>query len=179
MNKLVTSTALALLLTGLTGGAAMAQSMENGQQSKPSTKMEAAPNAMAPSSAMKAENVPDHASKKDVAMVRSLPSGAVTLSKYYRKDVYDAHGNEIGDTNDLLVDDRGHITTAIIGVGGFLGVGEKNVAVPFTALHLKKNGDDSSQVVLDTTKTALEQAPGYTFDDSANKWVPAKKNDAG
>ena len=69
---------------------------------------------------------------------------------------------------------NGNIDAAIIGVGGFLGVGEKNVAVPFNALKLTdKSG--KRYLVLNTTKEALKSAPGYTFDRSAYQWVPAKQ----
>src|ERR1044072_6672425 len=107
--------------------------------------------------------------------ITSLPSGALPISDYYNQSVYDNQDNKIGDVNDLLVDKDGKIGAAIVGVGGFLGAGEKNVAVPFSALKLtEKNGN--SYLVMDTTKEALEKAPGYTFDRTAYKWVPAKKS---
>ena len=60
----------------------------------------------------------------------------------------------------------GRISTAIIGVGGFLGVGEKDVAVPF-------NSAGDRYLVIDATKEALEKAPGYIYDQSKGVWVPA------
>jgi hypothetical protein len=106
--------------------------------------------------------------------INSLPSGALPISDYYNQSVYDAKDNKIGDINDLLVEKDGKINAVIIGVGGFLGAGEKNVAVPFTALKLtEKNG--KRYLVMDTTKEALNKAPGYTFDRTAKQWVPAKQ----
>ena len=97
--------------------------------------------------------------------ITSLPSGALPISDYYNQSVYDNQDNKIGDVNDLLVDKDGRIGAAIVGVGGFLGAGEKNVAVPFNALKLtEKNG--KRYLVMDTTKEALNSAPGYTFDRS-------------
>jgi sporulation protein YlmC with PRC-barrel domain len=107
--------------------------------------------------------------------INSLPSGALPISDYYNQSVYDAKDNKIGDINDLLVDKDGKINAVILGVGGFLGAGEKNVAVPFTALKLtEKNG--KRYLVMDTTKEALNKAPGYTFDRTAKQWVPAKQS---
>jgi sporulation protein YlmC with PRC-barrel domain len=104
----------------------------------------------------------------------SLPSEALPISDYYNQSVYDTKDNKVGDVNDLLVDKDGKVSAVIIGVGGFLGAGEKNVAVPFNALKLTdKNG--KRYLVMDTTKEALEKAPGYTFDRSAYQWVPAKQ----
>ena len=106
--------------------------------------------------------------------ISSLPSGALPISDYYNQSVYDTKDNKVGDVNDLLVDKDGKVSAVIIGVGGFLGAGEKNVAVPFNALKLTdKNG--KRYLVMDTTKEALEKAPGYTFDRSAYQWVPAKQ----
>ena len=106
--------------------------------------------------------------------INSLPNGVLPISDYYNQSVYDTKDNKIGDINDLLVEKDGKISAAIIGVGGFLGAGEKNVAIPFTALKLtEKNG--KRYLVMDTTKEALNKAPGYTFDRTAKQWVPAKQ----
>jgi len=106
--------------------------------------------------------------------ITSLPSGALPISDYYNQSVYDNQDNKVGDVNDLLVDKDGRIGAAIVGVGGFLGAGEKNVAVPFNVLKLtEKNG--KRYLVMDTTKEALNSAPGYTFDRSTKQWVPAKQ----
>ena len=55
----------------------------------------------------------------------SLPSGALPISDYYNQSVYDPQDNKIGDIKDLLADRDGKIDAAIVGVGGFLGAGEK------------------------------------------------------
>jgi PRC-barrel domain len=118
--------------------------------------------------------VPSSAANPPEQTITSLPSGALPISDYYNQSVYDPQDNKIGDVKDLLVSKNGNIDAAIIGVGGFLGVGEKNVAVPFNALKLTdKNG--KRYLVLNTTKEALKSAPGYTFDRSAYQWVPAKQ----
>jgi hypothetical protein len=106
--------------------------------------------------------------------INSLPSGAFPISDYYNQSVYDPKDSKIGDINDLLIEKDGKVNAVIIGVGGFLGAGEKNVAVPFSTLKLTdKNG--KRYLVMDTTKEALDKAPGYTFDRNAHQWVPAKQ----
>ena len=106
--------------------------------------------------------------------ISSLPSGVLPISDYYNQSVYDAKDNKIGDINDLLLDKEGKVSAIILGVGGFLGAGEKNVAVPFNALKLtEKNA--KRYLVMDTTKEALNSAPGYTFDRTKKEWIPAKK----
>ncbi len=49
--------------------------------------------------------------------------------------VIGANNESIGDINDVIMDRNGQIKAAVVGVGGFLGIGEKDVAVPFNALE--------------------------------------------
>ena len=114
------------------------------------------------------------AANEPAPTISNLPSGVLPVSDYYNQSVYDAKENKIGDINDLLLDKEGKISAVILGVGGFLGAGEKNVAVPFNALKLTdKNG--KRYLVMDTTKEALNSAPGYTFDRTKKEWIPAKQ----
>jgi len=102
----------------------------------------------------------------------SSPPPGKTVTKFYKQNVYDPARDKIGTVDDVIVDDRGQISGLIIGVGGFLGAGEKDVAVAFDAVHaeLKSAG---WYLTLDTTKAALKSAPGLTFDKQKTAWVPA------
>ena len=57
--------------------------------------------------------------------------------------------------------DGGPVEAAIIGVGGFLGLGEKNVAVSYDNLKLTPDEDGTYYVVLETSKEELESAPEF------------------
>ena len=107
-------------------------------------------------------------------VITSLPSDALPISEYYynQQAVYDLQDNEVGDVNDIILDREGKVAAVIIGVGGLMGAGEKNVAVPFDALKIAEK-DRKTYLVMDTTKRALERAPGYTFDRGKRQWVPA------
>ena len=117
---------------------------------------------------------PASAVQDGTEMMTTVPNDALTISTYYNEDVYDNQENKIGDVNDILLDKNGRVSAVIVGVGGFLGVGEKDVAVPFTALKVaEKNGD--RYLMMNTTKEALQSAPGYTFDKTKGVWMPAKQ----
>lgn len=62
-------------------------------------------------------------------------SGAWRVSDLEGKAVYDAKGENIGDIKDVLVSQDGSVNAVIIGVGGFLGIGQKDVAVSMSALE--------------------------------------------
>ena len=71
-------------------------------------------------------------------------------------------GDTIGDINDLIFDRRGQITTVVIGVGGFLGLGEKSVAVAFDALTFRVGNNGERVIVVALSKEALVAAPMFT-----------------
>jgi sporulation protein YlmC with PRC-barrel domain len=79
----------------------------------------------------------------------------------------------IGEVNDLIVANDGDIDAAVIGVGGFLGVGEKNVAVSFDSLKLVTDKDGDRYVVLETTKEELEGAPEFDVQAAVTPAEPA------
>ena len=114
------------------------------------------------------------AAQDNTQFVTSVPADALSISTYYNEDVYDNQDNKIGDVNDILFDKDGRVSTVIIGVGGFLGIGEKDVAVPFTALKVAEKAGDR-YLVINATKEALEKAPGYIYDKDKGVWVPATK----
>jgi len=69
----------------------------------------------------------------------------------------------IGDVNDVLVGRSGTIEGVVIGVGGFLGMGEKNVAVPFQALQVATDGNaaNTPKITLQVSKNDLKNAPEF------------------
>lgn len=81
--------------------------------------------------------------------------------------IYTSAANDaehIGDINDLVLDQSGDIRAVIVGVGGFLGVGEKNVAVDFSALTMVTAEDNTERWVLEgATQEALNAAPVFEF----------------
>ena len=104
-------------------------------------------------------------------MLTSLPFETWPVTAWYKQDVYDRADNKIGQILDVLVDHGGKNVAIIIGVGGFLGIGEKDVAVRFDAVHFRKK-DNRWQAVINTTKETLRDARGYKYDRNALNWIP-------
>ena len=103
-------------------------------------------------------------------ILTTAPAGK-TISNYLKQNVYDPSNTKIGSVDDVIVNDGGQIPALIIGVGGFLGAGEKDVAVAFNSVHATMK-DGSWYLTLDTTKDALKSAPGLTYDKTKTAWVP-------
>ena len=104
----------------------------------------------------------------------SIPGDVFTVTNYYKQDVYDPSNNKIGDIKDVLIDKTGQAKALIIGVGGFIGMGEKDVAVPFDAVK-STTKDNKTYLVMNANKDELKNAAGFTYDRSTTKWVPEKR----
>jgi len=104
-------------------------------------------------------------------LMTTMPGDAVTVTNWYKQNVYDRSNNKIGEIEDVLVDKSGKISAVIISVGGFLGMDTKDVAAPFSSIHATMK-DNKWWLTMNTTKDALKSAPGYKFDK--NRWVSDK-----
>jgi sporulation protein YlmC with PRC-barrel domain len=109
------------------------------------------------------------AARADV--MTNVPSSSLTVTDWYKQDVYDQSNNKIGQVADVLVGQDGQVNALIIGVGGFLGAGEKDVAVSFSTVKATMK-DNKIYLTMSTTKDALKAAPGFKYDRDKTAWVP-------
>ena len=75
-------------------------------------------------------------------------------------------GETIGDINEVLIDKDGKVAAVVLGVGGFLGMGERHAAVTFNSVQLTRDPNNDPLVRVDVTKDQLTSAPEW-------KWEPA------
>jgi hypothetical protein len=74
----------------------------------------------------------------------------------------EAEWDDIGEINDIIVTKDGQVSAVILGVGGFLGMGERDVAVPMDAITVVREQDGEDRfLVVSTSKEALEQMPAF------------------
>lgn len=71
----------------------------------------------------------------------------------------------VGDINDLVVAPDGKVDAVVISVGGFLDIGEKDVAVPFDSISWKTDPNGMLQPVLAATEEQLKAAPAFNRDN--------------
>src|SRR6478736_535435 len=102
----------------------------------------------------------------------NLPADSATVTHWYKQNVYDPTDNKIGEIMDVLVDRDGKISALIVGVGGFLGMGEKDVAVPFDSVRTTTKDNNKWYLVMNSTKDALKSAKGFRYDRNAMTWIP-------
>lgn len=102
--------------------------------------------------------------KKDSVSISSRSDWRA--SKLIGAKVVNTANESIGDINDLLVDGSGQVSQVIVGVGGFLGIGEKDVALSFDELTFARDESGNPKVMTKATKESL---------DSVAEWKPSDR----
>lgn len=82
-------------------------------------------------------------------------------SNWIGQSLYNPSDENLGDINDILIGQDGQIRAVIVGVGGFLGIGEKDVAVSFAAIEPRADEDGDTSLYLNATQEQLEAAPEF------------------
>ncbi|WP_172124081.1 MULTISPECIES: PRC-barrel domain-containing protein [unclassified Devosia] len=130
----------------------------------------------APTAPAPAANAPAPVEAEPGAAVETfeMSSGYVAVdsdnlgSQLIDQAVYSSAGDdaeEIGNITDIVFNQDGQITAVVIGVGGFLGIGEKSVAVPFDVLEFVIAADNTERWVVPTTADALTSAPEFVWEE--------------
>ena len=86
--------------------------------------------------------------------------------------VVNPQNEDLGKIEDLIVDSSGRISYAVLSFGGFLGLGDKDFAIPFNAFAFDAA---NNRAVLNIDKSLLKNAPGFKYDKASTTWVPDKK----
>ena len=92
----------------------------------------------------------------------AMTAGQISASELLDETVMNEANESIGDVNDVLIETNGKIASVIVGVGGFLGMGEKDVALSFENLKFAKDNDNELVVTTNVTKETLQATPAYT-----------------
>lgn len=100
----------------------------------------------------------------------TLPANALLASNFYDQNVYDPSEKKLGEIKDLVFDRTGKIGAVIVSVGGFLGLSERNVAVPFEQVYASQR-DNKWWLTMNATKDTLKSAAGFKYDKTQGLWV--------
>lgn len=101
--------------------------------------------------------------------VTSQPENGLTSEQLMGSDIKTRSEEDdeesIGSISNLVLDEEGQVQAVIVEVGGFLGMGEKNVALAWDSLELTREADDGDyDIRADVDKERLEDAPEYESD---------------
>ncbi len=156
LKKLLITTAV----SGLMLSAAAAQ------YSSPSTPS-AAPAKPGASDGMKPDGAKSDMSKPGASMsgstnfISAQNQDQLLASKFKGSNVEGANNEKIGDVSDILFTKDGKIEAYIVSVGGFLGVGAKEVALAPSSVQMSKDDKDNIKLKVSLNKDQLAQAPDF------------------
>jgi sporulation protein YlmC with PRC-barrel domain len=88
-------------------------------------------------------------------------AGEISANSLLNMSVKNSADESIGDINDLRIDTNGKIVSVIVGVGGFLGLGEEDVALPFNEFSFGRDAGGNVVVTAKVTKESLQSAPEW------------------
>jgi hypothetical protein len=149
--------------SGSSGGSSMSNSSSMDKKgpsaaSSTSSSPSSATTGQASSPSPSASTMPATSGAK---FVSSQQTNQWLSSKFIGIDVVGADDKKIGDVSDVLFDQQGKIEAYVIGVGGFLGIGAKDVALAPSAFQPVKDNNNNERLKLSMTKEELEKAPAF------------------
>ena len=102
-----------------------------------------------------------------------MPPDLMRGSQLMGIDVYGADNQKIGDIDEVLVDRQGKIHGLVVGVGGFLGIGQKDVAIPFDQVQWMSNQEVQASSNVNQGASGTNTAGGVTVPGTATGNQPA------
>ena len=96
----------------------------------------------------------------------TMAGTAVDTKKLIGRNIRNANQDTVGEIDSVLIDNAGNVRYVVVGVGGFLGIGEKEVALPWSALSITENGE---KVTANLTKDQLKALPEYRYADPSRR----------
>src|SRR6266851_115990 len=116
--------------------------------------------------------------------ISPLPAPAATADtrKLIGRKIQDAQNETIGQITSIYIGPDGHVDSVMVGVGGFLGVGEREVRIAWSDLRVEHYGE---KVMVNMTKDELKARPEYSYGDTSwrgqvfsdkGPWIAADPN---
>jgi sporulation protein YlmC with PRC-barrel domain len=124
-------------------------------QTAPSTTAPQAP------SAMPQATVPAPAQGSTAGVLQTTNPQARRASRVIGANIINEANNTVGEVHDLMISPTGGPVIAVLSVGGFLGIGERYVAVPLS--DLRWNADRERWTLPGATVDSLKARPAYTY----------------
>ena len=167
MNKLY-STALCALITPvltLSAGSALAQqpAAQDNDHEQRSTQHEYSnkgENQSDSKAALGHRNKDHQAHMQNRGFLNAIPAKGLRASTLIGAEVTTTNGEEVGPVNELIIDSQGQVVAIVIAVGGFLGMGEKDVAIGWDDVSRTGNADDQ-ELRITMTRDQLSSAPEF------------------
>ncbi|KPP97641.1 PRC-barrel domain-containing protein [Marinobacter sp. HL-58] len=119
--------------------------------------------AMEEKSTQDDQKMSDQSGMKSESYMDSVPAGGIQASDLISAEIRTNDEEEVGSVTDLIIDKDGKVAAVVVGVGGFLGLAEKDVAIGWDDVTMSRATDDSEELDLriNMTRDDLNAAPSY------------------
>ena len=107
---------------------------------------------------------PPAASPSGQPMWYSHQADEMRASKLIGTKVVNTANETIGDINEIVLGKDGKVAAVIVGVGGFLGMGEREVAMNFSSIRMSRDSNNNLVLTVNANKDALKNAPEWRWD---------------
>jgi sporulation protein YlmC with PRC-barrel domain len=172
-RTLLATTAIAALLTT---GAFTLEAMAQTTTTQPPASDSTTTGAAGGNTAAEPANPPGMKSADEVKAKEEAVTDGHIASTLMGASVYNSagkDGQDIGNVDDLVIDKDGKIVSVVVGVGGFLGIGSKDVAIDYSQVKWEQ-GNGSWWIIVPTTTDQLKALPD--FDPKPYQPEPAASN---
>ena len=111
-----------------------------------------------------AQTTPPVNAEQKATIGKTMPAQGTTASKLIGRNVQNNQNETIGEIKSIYLNKDGKVDSVMVGVGGFLGMGEREVRLAWKDLHITNNGE---KVTVDMTKDQLKAQPEYKYPNAA------------
>ena len=165
LKKLMITTAITALMIGGAVAEGMSPNLPAATPAPSATPAPAVtPATPAPAAKSTEMSTPAASSTNSAKFINSQRQDQFLASKFKGTDVIGSDDKKIGDVSDILFDKGGKIEAYVVGVGGFLGIGAKDVALAPNAFQIvpgDKSKNESDKLRLSMTQDELKQAANF------------------
>ena len=165
LKKLMITTAITALMIGGAVAEGMSPNLPAATPAPSATPAPAVtPATPAPAAKSTEMSTPAASSTNSAKFINSQRQDQFLASKFKGTDVIGSDDKKIGDVSDILFDKGGKIEAYVVGVGGFLGIGAKDVALAPNAFQIvpgDKSKNESDKLQLSMTQDELKQAANF------------------
>ncbi len=106
----------------------------------------------------------DQSHKKNRGFLSNAPANGIQASDLMGAEVATTADENVGEVTDLIIDNNGQVVAISVSVGGFLGMGERNVAIGWDDVT-KSGASEELELRIDATRESLRAAPEYKTED--------------
>ena len=122
-----------------------------------------------PTPAPAPETPPAARTQDGQSMWYSHQADEMRASKLIGTKVVNTANETVGDINEIILSKDGKIAAVVVGVGGFLGMGEREIAVDFNSIRKSRDSNNNLVLTMNASKDSLKAAPAWRWEDATKK----------